>query len=341
MTERMERTIGVVALGDQGALPEWIRVLPLGTVNLADGRESFQVEPADLLAIVEGFAFRGVDLVIDYEHQSLGGERAPAAGWIKELQARGDGLWGRAEWTPQAGEYLKNKEYRYFSPVLRLDPETRRPTALLHLGLTNVPAIRHLHPLVAKATQPQEEATAMLKTLIAKLGLAPETTEDQVLALVGERVQEAVALKQQAAALPEIATVLALKADASVSEIIGTIKGLKGNQDRLAAVETELVALKTARTLAEAEGAVDAAIAAKKITPAMREIKLRQAQRDLAEFRAEMAVAPVILAEGELKIPVGKTAGGVLDPVGLEVCKQLGIKPEDHLATKQQLAQSQ
>lgn len=134
-----------------GKLPEWIRLLPLGEIKLFDGRESFNVDPASLDRMVAAFRSRGIDLVIDYEHQSLQGERAPAAGWIKNLEGRSDGLWGRVEWTAQAAEFLKNREYRYFSPVLRLDPETRKPLALMHVGLTNVPAINHLPPLVAKA----------------------------------------------------------------------------------------------------------------------------------------------------------------------------------------------
>ena len=119
-------------------------------MELSDSREPFEVDAASLAAMVTAFRSRGVDLVIDYEHQSLQGERAPAAGWIKDLEARPDGLWARVEWTRQAREYLLSKEYRYFSPVLRLDPESRRPLALMHLGLTNVPAIKRLPPLVAK-----------------------------------------------------------------------------------------------------------------------------------------------------------------------------------------------
>jgi phage I-like protein len=135
---------------ERAALPEWIRILPLGQVELSDSREPFEVDEASLSSMVAAFRSRGVDLVIDYEHQSLQGERAPAAGWIKDLEARPDGLWARVEWTRQAQEYLLSKEYRYFSPVLRLDPATRRPMALMHLGLTNVPAIKRLPPLVAK-----------------------------------------------------------------------------------------------------------------------------------------------------------------------------------------------
>lgn len=122
-------------------LPEWIRVLPRGTVELSDHREPSIVDEASLDFMVDAFGSRGIDLVIDYE---VDGGRAPAAGWIKILEARGDGLWARVDWTQQAQDYLEKKEYRYFSLVLRLDPETRRPVALLHVSLTNVPAIKHL-----------------------------------------------------------------------------------------------------------------------------------------------------------------------------------------------------
>ena len=146
----MTMTSNAVSQDQTPALHEWIRVLPLGTVELSDHREPFMVDEASLMSMAADFRSRGVDLVIDYEHQSLQGERAPAAGWIKDLEPRPDGLWARVDWTQQARDYLEKKEYRYFSPVLRLDPETRRPIALMHVGLTNVPAIKHLPPLVAR-----------------------------------------------------------------------------------------------------------------------------------------------------------------------------------------------
>lgn len=143
---------GILSLeaAKDGKLPEWIRILPLGKVELADNRAAFTVDAESLQKMVTAFRQRGIDLVIDYEHQSLNGERAPAAGWIKTLEARADGLWAKVDWTEQAKSYLAAKEYRYFSPVLRLDPKDRRPIALMHVGLTNVPAINNLPPLVAK-----------------------------------------------------------------------------------------------------------------------------------------------------------------------------------------------
>ena len=54
-----------------GALPEWILLLPVGQVELLDRPEPLQVDPESLAEMVRAFLSRGVDLVIDYEHQSL------------------------------------------------------------------------------------------------------------------------------------------------------------------------------------------------------------------------------------------------------------------------------
>ena len=321
----------VLALTADGKLPEWIRILPLGEVKLVDGREPFTVDLAAAETIVAAFRSRGVDLVIDYEHQSLGGDRAPAAGWIKDLQARLDGLWGRVEWTPQATEYLTNKEYRYFSPVLRLDPETRIPTALLHVGLTNVPAISRLTPLVAKAKdingpqagtpapQQDEEATAMLKKLILKLGLQPEATEDEVLALVAGQAQEAVALKLQTAVLPELAQAVGLEATATPAQIKGAVLALKQGQEQLTTLQTE--------------------VAAGKLAPAQQEWALEYAARDLEGFKVYVEKAPKVVPVEALKLKTKDGKGEVsLTPEELTVCKSLGVAPEAFKAQKDQQA---
>jgi phage I-like protein len=146
-----ERVMIILEAGSGGA-PEWIHLLPLGTLELTDNRDPIQVDQESLHQVIAAWQKRGNDLVIDYEHKTLSGEEAPAAGWIKEMQARPDGLWARVDWTERAANYIKNKEYRYFSPVLPLD-EARRPTALLNAGLTNFPAINHLPPLVAKCRE--------------------------------------------------------------------------------------------------------------------------------------------------------------------------------------------
>jgi len=145
--------------------PECIRLLPLGEVFLGDGREPFLVTEESIQAILSAWHQRGNDMVIDYEHQTVAGREAPAAGWVKSLSAETDGLWARVEWTDRAREYIQQKEYRYFSPVVQLGAG-RVVEDLLHAALTNFPAITNLPPLSAKASvetvASQEERKIML-----------------------------------------------------------------------------------------------------------------------------------------------------------------------------------
>ncbi|MFA4826488.1 MAG: phage protease [Methanoregula sp.] len=137
------------------AEPEWVKILPLGKVELADHREPFMVDEASLESMVAAFRDRGFDLVIDYNYATLNGGAPLAAGWIKDLEARSDGLWVLVEWTDIVKKYMNVSEYRYVSPVLRLDQETRRPTALIHVALTKAPAINNLPPFTGKLKQPK------------------------------------------------------------------------------------------------------------------------------------------------------------------------------------------
>ncbi|MFP3866884.1 MAG: phage protease [Desulfobacteraceae bacterium] len=176
---------------ETSGIPEWIRILPLGLISLGDGRPGFEVDQEAIDNLVSQFAARGLDMVVDYEHQTLEGGQAPAAGWIKCLESREDGLWARVEWTEKGRDYLNNREYRYFSPVLTLDPETRRPIALHHVALTNTPAINHLPPLVAKlAAAADANESAEIKAeaeeaqgRTATLGIETKGSEDQDAAL--------------------------------------------------------------------------------------------------------------------------------------------------------------
>ncbi len=68
--------------------PETIFVLPIGHVVSSKGE--FDVDEESYKAMKAQIAKRGVDLVVDYEHQTLKGCEAPAAGWVKELKLKMD-----------------------------------------------------------------------------------------------------------------------------------------------------------------------------------------------------------------------------------------------------------
>ena len=132
------------------------QLLPFGEI-LIERSDPVILDEEGIASIIETFSRRGNDMVIDYEHQTMQGVQAPAAGWIKKLINRSkDGLWVTVEWTSRALEYLKNREYRYFSPVFWFEEGSRRVIRIENVALTNFPRINNLKPIMAKMGEREE-----------------------------------------------------------------------------------------------------------------------------------------------------------------------------------------
>lgn len=356
-----------------GRAPEWLRLLPLGEVTLGDQREPFTVDREALAAMVQHYRERGLDLVIDYEHQTLAGGKAPAAGWIKELEAREDGLWVRVEWTEAARSHLEAREYRYFSPVLRLAKTGRRPVALLHAALTNTPAINHLPPLVAKESglksrsqglevsvgcalrtgdkpetdvpkdhrqdqalrleiseQKEGQVEKLLEQLKDRLGLKPEATAAEVVALADQRLSAA-------AAFAEAAGLLGLPENAGAAQVKGAILALHSSLENLGRAQEELAALKSEQDERRVREAVDEALKAGKIQPSQQESALKYAQTDPEGFRTFVEKSLPVLPLGEIALSDAAPAEGNPASSEMAVCEALGITPEAFKVQEKQL----
>ncbi len=224
--QQIKEAKAVLSLEARGGAPEWIRLLPLGEVTLGDDRDPFFVDQNSLASIIEHFESRGNDMVVDYEHQTMDGGQAPAAGWIKELQAREDGLWARVDWTERALNYISNREYRYFSPVIALDKK-RRATRIMHVALTNFPAINNLPALAARYGLTDLE------------GAAPE----------GNRKSNK--KEEKFKMLTKIINLLGLKDDADETDVWLAVKGLKDDHTKTAAIAQELTSTQEALKAAE------------------------------------------------------------------------------------------
>lgn len=128
---------------------EYIRVLPLGYISSEKG--DFLVDSESFRMMKEHMEHRAVDIVIDYEHQTLKDMQAPAGGWIKELVLKSDGIFAKVEWTKRAKNYLQNREYRYLSPVVMVRKKDRKASQIHSVALTNTPAINGMMPIVNSA----------------------------------------------------------------------------------------------------------------------------------------------------------------------------------------------
>lgn len=342
-----------LAVDLDGQVPEWIQVLPLGEVVSDHGR--FIVDQEAIEAIMAHFAHKGIDVVIDYEHQTLDDVVAPAGGWIKEYQVRNDGLYGRVEWTSKAREHIRNKEYRYISPVVMVRKDDKRAVSIHSVGLTNAPAIHGMRPLINKSIEKEEKAMELLqqirellglpedadqaavleairnlkqaagdvvahKDVLSALGVAKDATKDQVLAAVADLKDTG-----RLVAHKEILELLEVPETADLNAAKGKILALK-NPSGYVRVE-EFNALKSKLEKRDADELVEMALKQGKIAPAQKAWAEQYALKDPAGFKAFVEQAPEVVPISQRE---GYTprAGADLDEAQMMVNKQLGLSDE-------------
>lgn len=291
---------------------EWVMLMP-ADVGHRDG----QRWTMNAVAVAAQSAKRaaGADVVIDYEHQTERSARnglpAPAAGWIREFAARDGALWGRVEWTERAQGLLEAREYRFISPSFLFDEATREVLVVLRAALTNAPA---LAAMPALANDVAEETTMKLEELLKKLGLdagADDAAIDAALTVAkrnGEIASAAAsALGVEAPDAEAVRAALAPpkpkpQADPPADKFVP-----RAEYDRLAA---EVQTVREAQASAVAEQAVDAATAAGKLAPSLREWALGQAKADPAAFAKFVENAPALHPVGSAATPATASAVG-------------------------------
>ena len=326
-----------------GGAPEIISVLPLGHVKSAKGE--FDVDGESFAAMKAQIAQRGVDLVVDYEHQTLTGEQAPAAGWVKELFLDDGQIKARVEWTDRAKAYLSNREYRYLSPVITVRKADNKAMGLHSIALTNTPAIEHMEAIVNSLNfEGGQNTMDFMKELAKLLGLGEDATEEQVKEELKVCLEENKSLKESAAeaakqqppendkvvANKEVCELLGLKAGAATADVAAAIMALKGGNIGGVNLVEQVKSLEAKLADRDAEEAVEMALKAGKITPAQREWAKGYALKNLEDFRGFVEKAPQV-------VPMGDVGGSEpltlkrdeVDEATLLVCKQLGISTED------------
>jgi hypothetical protein len=191
-------------------------------------------------------------------------------GKIAELQARPDGLWGRAEWNSLGAENQREGFWIYPSP--RWDAPAGRarfePDRLISVGMTNTPRIPGSEPAVHNAAcgetedsetedTRQEQATDNTETdsdsdmdpklIREKLGLAPETTDEEVFA----KIDSMMAAAEQAAEAENAKLAAERAATTAETEKDAMANSLAAERNRANANIIELAILRGSMTAAE------------------------------------------------------------------------------------------
>lgn len=320
-----------------------IQLFPAGAFSARDGRPAdvdaghWYIDGQVAARVLASAGARATDLVIDYEHQTLAcaenGKPAPAAGWIKgaALEWReGHGLFATApEWTENAAAYIKAREYRYLSPVFTYDKQTGEVLELLHVGLTNYPALDGMASLptlaaarfelaIPAAPSAQENQRVNRDQLIEALGLSSDASDEDIqtaLTALKANASKADDLQQSLAALKA-----ERKPDPAKFAPIEVVEALK----------QDIAALKANQVEGEVGQLVKAGLEDGRLLPAQESWARELGQTNLAALKGYLEKTPAIAAlkgrQTDGRQPQDNPHG--LSDVELQAAALTGLSPE-------------
>lgn len=316
--------------------PEWIHLIPSGAEILTrDKRGPYRViDPQQVVASLSD----GTKLPIDENHAidlaGPRGEPSPARGYIVELQARADGIWGRVEWTRRGKALMTDRAYLGISPAVIHDG-SKAIIGIARASLTNKPNFRGLTTL-------HQENSMSFAAVAKALGLSDDAGEDQILGAIGDMKKPGATEIALQSSLSEIGVALGVAEDAAPEVIVAAAKSGKGSdtavvalQAELATVTTELNALKTEGAKAKATAFVDGAIEKGHVgVKPLRDHYIAMHMEDPARVEKEIGALPTVNGRTIIE-PQPKRADGQisLQSEQSDAAKLLGISSEDYAKT--------
>lgn len=310
--------------------PKQIQLIPSGQkIKARDGREFQNSDPE---AIVAAFTKGRMPLPVDIDHSTegfFGG--GPAAGWIETLEVkRGGSVWGAVEWNDLGRDLISSRQYRFISPAMFIDPDTREITSITSAALVNRPALRLKALSAHQGTQP--EGDTMDKQLLVALGLSETATVEQA-------IERAKWLREQANATGVPATIEAIAAPDLAQWVPRA--DYTTEVARADTAEATIKAGEDATKEAAIVGAVDAACLDGKVTPAQKDQALDMCRAvGVEKFAAfiEQQQARVEPSGLDNRRVDGTASAGTgahgLTPNELFIASKLSISPEQFAEQK-------
>lgn len=300
--------------------PEWIELVPAGRFQGRDGRWWINDRPDEIVA---AFNLRGPevpeperaqDVPIDIEHatelQAPQGQRADAVGWIVEQAVRNGAVWGRADWNQSGRDIIAARSYRRYSPAYIFESETRRVVAVPSVALTN------RQNFTTMQLNHQEDEMLLPVAILNALGLATQATDEDVVKAIDALKAERQTALNRAEHPPLELFVPRADHDAAVQRALNAEQALADDRGKQLEAQIEI--------------AINAALEAKKITPATADYHraLCRQEGGLARFAEYVRAAPVIAAGKDVttKPPEGEVA---LNSMQAAIAKAFGNSPED------------
>jgi len=256
---------------------KWYQIAPIGEfwgINEVAGGGKVSnklvkqhLDQEALLAIVANFEtaktsaganFAG--LRIDRDHLSENDDQTTEAmGWIKNLEARADGLYAQIDWSDEGEKAIAGRRYKFVSPTWFFSViknsipvpaqitnyktfDLVRPIRLDYLALTNRPNLKGMKPLSNRGGDgiadgnhgDQQKGQSMdYKAMLLKvLGQPPEATDEQIQTACDAQTGTADNTKKEIETLKNrVAEFEKTELDAKVSKALDDHKGKIKNKD--------------------------------------------------------------------------------------------------------------
>lgn len=145
-------------MGEDG-LPSSLQLFPYGITQTSHG--DMLVDDESLKMVSEAFNSSNTEyLPVDLDHLSVDNrlgktlDERKSYGWFKVECSKEHGIVAvMQDWTDKGKELIRNKEYRYWSPVVYVDEENdNRITEIVNFALVHNPATKNQKPLINSTT---------------------------------------------------------------------------------------------------------------------------------------------------------------------------------------------
>lgn len=333
-------------------------LFPAGEFRGNDGRPtecaSWVMNAANAQVLIAAAKAKGVDYVIDYEHQTLrakeNGKPAPASGWFRELEWReGDGLYViNNRWTANASTMIANDEYRYISPVFAYDLNGN-VIGLINAALTNTPALENMEAVLLAAASmfsgDLTEDTSMNEELLERLRWLLNMPEGSTAEDIAAQLDKIKSQLGTAAASFNLETFLT-DSTTSIAALSQQVDELRTAQPQAVDLsqyvpisvvrekDEQIAALSSQQQDGELETLLTAALSDGRVVGKATEDWLREmgktnmaAVRNYLENVATPIVALTSLQTSGTKVRTTNTLDKAQDPLLVAVCSQFGNDP--------------
>ena len=278
MSEPAENTELLFAVDWSSVIPTEIRLFGSGTTETKKGAFLFDDEAASMVMVK--FAESGMDrLPFDVAHGMVNPSAPPdshkALGWfvpeVKSDMETGEGMALYAtdiQWTDYGAACLQRREFRFFSPAITFDPDTRRITGLINCALTNLPATKGQRPIVLDGvTDNEKEEDPIMKALLSALGVEDEASAVARVAALDTASKEK---------------------DEQIAELSASVSA---KEEELIKLNAEIAATKLAAEEARKASKIEALSTAGKLPPAQVEFAKSLSAEQLDAFAETLSAA--------------------------------------------------